>query len=63
VPEADRPTNRFMNRLKNKISIITGTGDGIGRGIAMAFAQQGAKLAVCDINEKTRRNESCCWVR
>jgi NAD(P)-dependent dehydrogenase (short-subunit alcohol dehydrogenase family) len=42
-----------MNRLKNKIAIITGTGDGIGRGIAMAFAQEGAKLAVCDINEKT----------
>jgi NAD(P)-dependent dehydrogenase (short-subunit alcohol dehydrogenase family) len=42
-----------MNRLKNKIAIITGAGDGIGRGIAMAFAQEGATLAICDINEKT----------
>ena len=42
-----------MNRLKNKVAIITGAGDGIGRGIAMAFAQEGATLAVCDINQKT----------
>src|ERR1700733_8299012 len=42
-----------MNRLKNKVAIVTGAGDGIGRGIAMAFAQEGATLAVCDINQKT----------
>jgi NAD(P)-dependent dehydrogenase (short-subunit alcohol dehydrogenase family) len=42
-----------MNRLKDKIAMITGAGDGIGRGIAIAFAQEGAKLAVCDINEQT----------
>jgi NAD(P)-dependent dehydrogenase (short-subunit alcohol dehydrogenase family) len=36
-------------RLKGKSAIITGVGDGIGRGIALAFAQEGANLAICDL--------------
>ena len=42
-----------MNRLTNKVAIVTGAGDGIGRGIALAFAKEGAKLAVCDLNKAT----------
>jgi NAD(P)-dependent dehydrogenase (short-subunit alcohol dehydrogenase family) len=42
-----------MSRLKDKVAIVTGAGDGIGRGIALAFAQEGAKLAVCDLNKAT----------
>jgi NAD(P)-dependent dehydrogenase (short-subunit alcohol dehydrogenase family) len=44
-----------MNRLTNKVAIVTGAGDGIGRGIALAFAKEGAKLAVCDLNKVTVR--------
>ncbi len=39
-----------MTRLRDKVAIVTGAGDGIGRGIAFAFAKEGAKLAVCDLN-------------
>jgi NAD(P)-dependent dehydrogenase (short-subunit alcohol dehydrogenase family) len=38
-------------RLLNKVAIITGAGSGIGRGIAMMFAKEGAKVIVADVAE------------
>lgn len=37
-------------RLKDKICIITGSGNGIGKTTAFKFAEEGAKVAVCDVN-------------
>jgi len=39
-------------RLQNKIAIITGAGSGIGRGIALAFVKEGAKVVVADWSEE-----------
>jgi NAD(P)-dependent dehydrogenase (short-subunit alcohol dehydrogenase family) len=39
-------------RLQNKIAIITGAGSGIGRGIALAFIKEGAKVVVADWSEE-----------
>jgi 3-oxoacyl-[acyl-carrier protein] reductase len=40
-----------MGRLQDKIAIITGAGQGIGRAYALRFAEEGAKVAVADIND------------
>src|SRR3990170_3533685 len=39
-------------RLKEKVAIITGAGNGMGRADALLFAKEGAKVVVNDINEK-----------
>lgn len=38
--------------LENKVAIVTGAGQGIGKGIALALAREGAKVVVSDINEE-----------
>ncbi|MFA4990677.1 MAG: SDR family NAD(P)-dependent oxidoreductase [Candidatus Paceibacterota bacterium] len=38
-------------RLENKIAIVTGAGSGIGRGIALTFTKEGAKIVVADYAE------------
>lgn len=38
--------------LKNKFAVITGGSDGIGLGIAEAFAQNGANLLLISRNEE-----------
>ena len=40
----------MTNRLAGKVALITGTGAGIGRGCALAFARAGATVFGCDID-------------
>ena len=41
-----------MKTLEGKTAIVTGAGSGIGRSVALIYAQEGANVIVSDINEK-----------
>jgi NAD(P)-dependent dehydrogenase (short-subunit alcohol dehydrogenase family) len=44
-----------MFTLKQKNAVVTGAGSGIGKAVALLFAQQGATVHVFDLNEENTR--------
>jgi 3-oxoacyl-[acyl-carrier protein] reductase len=41
-----------VGRLDGKVAIITGAGQGIGRAYALRFAEEGARIAVADLQDE-----------
>jgi len=45
-----------MGRLDGKVAFVTGGGRGIGRGISLVLAREGARLVLADIERARRGN-------
>ena len=52
-----------MNRLKDRIALITGASSGIGKGIAIAFAREGADIVVADKSGEKQAAEVLAGIR
>jgi NAD(P)-dependent dehydrogenase (short-subunit alcohol dehydrogenase family) len=45
-----------MMKLKDRVSIVTGGGSGMGRATALLFAKEGSKVVVADVDDVTGSN-------
>ena len=45
-----------MRRLENKVAVVTGGANGIGRAVCKRFVEEGAKVIVADLNEDAGRD-------
>jgi len=49
-------TSNMSGFLRGGIAVITGAGSGIGKGVAAMMAEQGARVAVCDLSLESAQN-------
>ncbi len=52
-----------MNRLQDRIAVVTGAASGIGKAIAIAFAREGADIVVADTVTKDRAAEVLAGIK
>ncbi|MFL1501632.1 SDR family oxidoreductase [Pseudomonas sp. O64] len=61
-PDCGEKSYKGSGRLANKIALITGADSGIGRAVAIAFAREGADVAIAYLDEHDDAKETARWV-
>lgn len=59
APEYERPDYLSAKRLIDKVAVITGGDSGIGRAVAIAFAKEGAHVAILYKEENDDAKKTC----
>ena len=62
MPDCGEQSYQGSGRLANKIALVTGADSGIGRAVAIAFAREGADVAVSYLDEHEDAKETARWV-
>jgi NAD(P)-dependent dehydrogenase (short-subunit alcohol dehydrogenase family) len=57
-PQADDSKYKGSDKLKGKVALITGGDSGIGRAVAIAYAKEGADVAIVYLNEHEDAKET-----
>lgn len=62
IPDHGEESYIGAGRLEGKVALITGADSGIGRAVAIAFAREGADIAISYLSEDQDANETAGWV-
>lgn len=62
APDCGEQSYIGHNRLEGKIALITGADSGIGRAVAIAYAREGADVAIAYLDEHDDAQETARWV-
>jgi NAD(P)-dependent dehydrogenase (short-subunit alcohol dehydrogenase family) len=62
LPDCGETSYKGSGRLANKVALITGGDSGIGRAVAIAYAREGADVAISYLDEHEDARQTARWV-
>ncbi|MGO4536941.1 SDR family oxidoreductase [Leifsonia sp. 2MCAF36] len=62
-PDHGEESYRGSGKLTGKVALITGADSGIGKAVAIAFAREGADVAISYLDEDEDAEDTAKWVR